>query len=66
VITNRECFVNLSTLITDPYNLVLDEEVWVKVIAYNVYGDSELSVAGNGALTKLVPDAPVNLANIAA
>lgn len=66
MIANRECLVNLSTLTKAPYNLVLDEEVWVKVIASNVYGDSVLSVAGNGALTKLVPDAPINLANIAA
>lgn len=43
--------------------MVLDESIWVKVIAKNIYGDSEFSVEGNGALIKLVPDAPISLAS---
>lgn len=50
-------------MIVAPYNLVLNEEIWAKVLAENFYGDSPMSEAGNGALTKLIPDAPVNLAN---
>jgi hypothetical protein len=29
----------------------------------NLYGDSEQSIAGNGAVIQLVPDAPINLVN---
>lgn len=63
VISNRVCLVSLSNLIISPYNMVLDESIWVKVVATNFYGDSEYSVPGNGAVIKLIPDAPVNLAN---
>jgi hypothetical protein len=35
--------------------------VWAKVLAYNVYGDSELSEEGNGATIYTVPDAPIDL-----
>jgi hypothetical protein len=57
------CFIYLDTLIVEPYSLVLNEEIWAKVIAYNVYGDSPYSEPGNDGLTKLIPDAPVNLEN---
>ena len=54
----------MAKLIIAPYNHILDESVWVKIIAENFYGDSLISDAGNGGLVKLVPDAPVNLANV--
>ena len=63
VIAEQKCFINLDTLIVAPYSLVLNEDIWAKVVAFNVYGDSPISDAGNNALTKLIPDAPVNLAN---
>jgi hypothetical protein len=50
-------------LITAPYNLALNEEIYAKVVASNFYGDSLQSPAGNGGLTKLVPDSPTNLKN---
>lgn len=46
-----------------PYSHVLDEEVWVKIIAINYYGESPISEPGNDGLVKLIPDAPVNLDN---
>jgi len=63
VIANTFCQVSLANLIISPYNHVLDESVWVKIIAENFYGDSLISEPGNGGLVKLVPDAPINLAN---
>jgi len=36
------------------------------VISTNFYGDSIFSVAGNGAVIWVVPDAPINIANDAA
>jgi len=53
----------LDTLIRQPFNLILDESIQIKVQATNYYGASDLSVAGNGARVRLVPDAPVNLSN---
>jgi hypothetical protein len=41
----------------------MNEEVWVKIIAVNFYGESPISEAGNDGLVKLVPDAPINLFN---
>jgi hypothetical protein len=55
--------IYLDTLIVEPYSLVLNEEIWAKIIATNFYGDSPYSVPGNTGLTKLIPDAPVNLQN---
>lgn len=63
VIASTQCEVSSFSLIASPYNLLKDESVNVKVIAYNFYGDSVMSEAGNGAQIQLVPDAPVNLAN---
>jgi hypothetical protein len=61
VIDNQICHVALDTLIVPPWALVMNEEVWVKIIAINVYGESEESEPGNDGLVKLIPDAPVNL-----
>jgi hypothetical protein len=36
-------------------------EVYAKVSASNIYGNSGLSLAGNGGILVSVPDAPVNL-----
>jgi hypothetical protein len=36
--------------------------IYAKVIAYNLYGDSLLSEAGNEAIILTIPDAPINLA----
>jgi hypothetical protein len=49
VIDNFNCFIYLDTLIVEPYNLVLDESIQVKILAKNSYGQSEQSTAGNGA-----------------
>jgi hypothetical protein len=58
------CTVSLvDLLIFPPYSLVLNEEVWVKIVAVNFYGESPISDAGNNGLVKLVPDAPIALFN---
>lgn len=63
VIANSVCSVSLFNLIIAPYNLVKGESIYAKIVATNFYGDSPFSLAGNGAETQLVPDAPINLAN---
>ena len=63
VIENTICQVSLATLIVAPYDLPLNESIFVKIIAINFYGDSFFSQPGNGGLIKLIPDAPINLNN---
>lgn len=63
LIDSRECVIPLDTLIVAPYSLVLNEEIFAKIMAENVYGYSPESAPGNGGLVKLIPDAPINLAN---
>jgi hypothetical protein len=46
-----------------PYNKILNEEIWAKIIAENFYGDSFESAPGNQGLVKLIPDAPINIFN---
>ena len=42
---------------------MLNEGIYAKIIAYNLYGDSPFSEPSNGGLVKLVPDAPLSLTN---
>jgi hypothetical protein len=35
--------------------------IFAKVIAVNLYGDSLISLEGNGAIITTNPDAPINL-----
>jgi hypothetical protein len=46
-----------------PYSLPIGESIFAKVSASNFYGESALSLEGNGAVVLLVPDAPINLSN---
>jgi hypothetical protein len=65
IFTTTACTVPLSILYAEPYNLPQGEGVYVKVIPYNVYGDSEEpSPLGNGAIIVFVPDAPFDLSNV--
>jgi hypothetical protein len=66
IISATLCTIPLSTLRASPFNLVQGNSVFAKVIATNLYGDSLLSSAGNGALVQVVPNAPSSLANNAA
>jgi hypothetical protein len=43
VIANTICQISLSKLIIEPYSLVMNEGIYAKIIAYNVYGDSPFS-----------------------
>jgi hypothetical protein len=46
-----------------PYNLLSGNSVRAKLVAFNIYGNSDLSLAGNGAVMSVVPDAPMYLVN---
>jgi hypothetical protein len=50
-------------LTASPYNLILGDSVYAKLVANNFYGESIESDAQNGAVILLVPSAPLNLAD---
>ena len=50
MISARSCAVSLETLKANPYNLVKDDSVRIKVVSVNVYGDSVQSDVGSGAV----------------
>lgn len=49
-----------------PFSLDWGDSVHAKIVAYNVYGDSEESDVGNGAVIFTMPDKPINLAEVVA
>lgn len=40
IMTARSCTMPISTLYAAPFNMVLGDHIYAKVIAYNDYGDS--------------------------
>ena len=52
------------TLRSEPFNLPWGSDIYVKLIAYNVYGDSGESTEGNGAVILTTPDFPINLSEV--
>lgn len=61
IVSNVQCAVPLTTVIAEPFNLLEDDQVYVKITASNAYGTSEESNVGSGAIVKLVPDSPLTL-----
>jgi len=55
--------VSLTKLVLAPFNLVVNESIYAKVVAYNLFGESVYSEPGNGASMQTVPDAPLSLIN---
>jgi hypothetical protein len=43
--------------------LVKGDSIFAKIVSVNVYGESQQSLAGNGALIQTIPDSPINLLN---
>ena len=66
VILAQTCFVPISRLRANPYNIEWGGSIYVKVTAYNLIGASPESLEGNGAVILATPDPPVDLANNAA
>ncbi len=62
ILANAQCSIPISTLRSSVYNLPWGSSVWAKVVAYNLYGNSVVSPAGNGAVILTLPDAPTTLA----
>ena len=43
--------------------MVKGDSIFAKIVSVNVYGESQQSSAGNGALIQTIPDSPINLLN---
>jgi hypothetical protein len=56
VISDTLCSISLFTLIEAPYSLVQGESIYAKIVASNFYGDSPISLGGNGAVMQVVPE----------
>ena len=57
-----QCTIPVSVLKVAPFDLPWGEHVFAKVLATNIYGSSELSLEGNGAMITTNPDPPINIA----
>lgn len=58
----KQCTVPVSTLMLSPYSFDWGASIRAYVVATNLYGDSENSELGNGAILMTEPDSPINLA----
>jgi hypothetical protein len=61
VLENRLCYLSLTTIIGEPWNLPQEGSIVAKVAATNQFGDSDLSSSGSGGIVKLVPLPPVDI-----
>jgi hypothetical protein len=52
--------VRISQLIVAPFHLPYGSSIHAKVEAHNMYGISDLSPVGNGAVILTIPDTPIN------
>ena len=50
VVTSKQCSIQLTTLKASPYNLVQGDNVNIRVVSVNLYGDSAQSFTGSGAV----------------
>lgn len=63
IVASLRCTVPLDKMYSSPFNLVLGDHIYAKVVAINSYGLSLPSIPGDGASVVFKPDAPLNLAN---
>lgn len=63
VVSTLQCVVPLTKMYVSPFNLILGDHIFAKIVAINSYGNSLPSVPGDGAAVVMLPDAPIGLAN---
>jgi hypothetical protein len=65
IVSGLQCQVALTTFQAAPFSLSQGTSIVVKIVSVNTYGESTESTTGNGAVIRNVPDAPINLQNVA-
>ena len=61
VMAETSCTIPTTVLHDSPFSHPWASEIWAKVYATNIYGDSAESEIGSGAIIYYYPDAPVDL-----
>jgi hypothetical protein len=61
VIADKYCLINISTLLAAPYNVDGGDSIYAKVQTANIYGETDISLEGNGAYYTRVPDQLISL-----
>jgi hypothetical protein len=62
--TFTTCTIPVAALRTSPYSLEWGSSVYAKIIATNAYGNSDDSLAGNGAMITTTPDEPTSVVEV--
>jgi hypothetical protein len=63
IIASRTCTIANEDFTQDPLSLPWGAQIYVKIVATNIEGDSLQSLTGTGVNILKVPDAPINLSN---
>ena len=66
IIDSRICSIPISTLRSAPFSHAWGAQIVARLSATNVYGTSEYSPEGQGAVILTTPDVPLNLEEVAA
>jgi hypothetical protein len=53
------CTVPTTSLLVAPFLLPWGSSIYAQVVAQNIYGVSEISLVGNGAIILTIPDTPI-------
>lgn len=64
IVADAYCSVPLTVFFAAPYNVVIGDNIFAKVLAVNIYGESDYSDLNSGATARRTPDAPFNLENL--
>jgi hypothetical protein len=64
IVADAYCSVPITVFLAEPFNMVIGDYIYGKVLAVNIYGESGYSAIGNGATARRTPDAPFNLENL--
>lgn len=59
--SERRCEIPAVSFVSELYGLTWGDSVYAKVVAHNVYGDSQESALSNPTLLMTTADAPINL-----
>jgi hypothetical protein len=57
----QSCSIQVTTLRATPFSLEWGSSINARIVATNIYGDSDQSVEGNGAVMITYSDPPINL-----
>jgi Fibronectin type III domain len=63
IVSSRQCTIPFTVLTASPYFYIFGDNVFVKIVAINSYGESISSDDASGAIILQVPSAPVRLTN---